>query len=207
VTKRIYGQKRTKKSEQPQPNADARDQNDSDYQSQQKQPAAQGVDESTLSKKEKRRRARGQVDDQITCQMGTFHRIWRVFGFILMMGLNIGIVGGDLMGGHAYVRLTWQREMLSLILLASFNGLVLFPILFEAWYVKADKDGIVLKAMFWHVTRRWDQVTDFKHPLYLKLAMLRFGRMFFFLNKRAFPDYAIFESLVQRYWIKPQAKV
>jgi len=77
---------------------------------------------------------------------------------------------------------------------------VLFPIIFEAWYVKADKEKIELKTMLWRATRQWDQVTDFKNPVYMKLAMLRTGRLFYFLNKRVLPDYPILESIILRRW-------
>jgi hypothetical protein len=207
VTKRIYGQKRTKKSEPPAPNAVAQGDDDLSNQAGQNPPAVQASAQASLSKKERRRLAREQVHDQVTCEMAMFHRLWRVLGFVLMMGLNIGIVGGDLAGGHGYVKLSWQRETASLILLATFNALVLFPILFEAWFVKADKDGIALKGMFFRTSKPWDKVTDFKHPVYLKLAMLRLGRMLFFLNKRVLPDYPILEAIILRYRPVEKSKV
>jgi hypothetical protein len=207
VTKRIYGQKRTKKPEPPLSNADIRDRDNLDDQQQKENPPAKGDQEPALSKREKKRLKREQAHDQITCQMGTIHRLWRVLGFILMMGLNIGIIGGDIWGGRAYVRLSWQREAVSLIMLVIFNALVLFPILFEAWYAKVDKDGITLAGMFWRISRSWDKVTDFKNPVFLKLAMMRLGRFLFFINKRVLPDYAILESLILRYWRSPKSKV
>jgi hypothetical protein len=207
VTKRIYGHKRTKKSEPASSNVDAQAQDDLAADQPQNAPSVPDAAQPLPSKRDRKRRAREQAQDQISCQMGKFHRLWRALGFVLMLGLNIGIVGGDLMGGAAYVRLSWQREAISLLLLVFFNALVLFPIVFEAWFVKADKDKIELKTMFWRTSKRWDEVTDFKNPVYLKLAMLRTGRGFYLLNKRVLPEYPILEALILRYWRVPRTKV
>jgi hypothetical protein len=204
VTKRVYGNKRIKKSQPASANVDASPEDESSAQARPVKPAEKGapadapLQPEPLSKKERKRRAKEIVEDEISCRMGILQRIWRVFGFVLMMGLNTGIVGGDLLGGSSYVRLSWQRETISLLLLAGINALILFPILFEVWLVKADKEGIELRSMFWRTVKKWDQVTDFKNPNYLKLAMLRTGRGLFFINRRL-PNYPILEQLILRY--------
>jgi hypothetical protein len=208
VTKRVYGNKRIKKSSA---NVDASPEDESTFDARQQKPAEKDVagdaplQSEQLSRKDRKKRAREVVEDQISCRMGNLQRIWRVFGFILVMGLNMGIVGGDLFGGSSHVHLSWRREIFGFVMLAGFNGLVLFPILFEAWYVKADKEGIELRSMFWRTVKKWDEVTDFKNPIYLKLAMLRSGRGLFFINRRQ-PNYPLLEQLILRYMRVPKTK-
>jgi len=207
VTKRIYGQKRTKKQEPPTADVDKRASLTlSDAPTENLLTEAQNKSQSAPMRSGKKRRSRQSADDQITCQMGKFRRLWRVLGFVLMLGLDIGIIGGDAAGGIAYGRLSWQREAISLVLLTVFNVLVLFPIIFEVWQVKADKDKIELKTMLWRATKPWDQVTDFKNPIYMKLSMLSTGRAFYLLNKNVLPDYPILESIILRYWRAPKRK-
>ncbi len=145
-----------------------------------------------------------QAHDQITSQIRTLSKIWRVIGLVLVIGLNVGILGEEIFGDLSLAHLSWQRELINSIVLLFFDAIVLFPILFETWYVHVSPENIELRALLWRSSRQWNAVTGFVSPPYMKFSLLRFGRLFYLLNKRALGDYEVVEKLIRLYGRAPQ---
>ncbi len=138
--------------------------------------------------------------------MGTWSRLWRFLGRVLVFGLSFAIVGEESFGMNLPHRFSWQREVVNVLILFFFNAIILFPILFEAWFVKIDKNGIELRSIFWRSSRNWSAISEFRSPIYLKFALLRSGHFFYLLNKRALPQYPVVEALIEQYGRFPRKK-
>jgi len=57
------------------------------------------------------------------------------------------------------------------------------PIVFEVNRIETDKDGLKLSTLLWKTRLKWEQITKFEQPKYLKFAILCTPKSFYLLNK------------------------
>jgi hypothetical protein len=192
VSKRVYGSKRIKQAKSVTPERAPSTELNSE---------AEPIDASSSVRAPKRRKGAEDkaTSDQVVSQMDKWSRLWRIVGLVLVVGLSFAIVGEESTATHFPYRISWQRELINFLILFFFNAIILFPLLFEAWFVKVDRSGVELRALFWRSQRNWSAVSEFRNPSYLKFALLRSGRLFYLLNKRALPEYKVVEGLIEQY--------
>ena len=200
MTKRIYGSKRPKKvediveSENPEQQKTAR-------------PAVSNSTnevEAAPEPRSKRRKKQAQqveepLPDEVVCQLRLWQRAWRWLGFTLISVLTVSFLASDYTSGIGAGRFIWQREVFSLAVLLFFTATVLFPILMECWYVRADKDGLNMKSLFWIGKATWSEVKEFRNPKFLKFALLRTNRFFYLVNKYALPEFDKLDRMINFY--------
>jgi len=192
VSKRVYGTKRIKQAKSVTPErASSKEVN--------LEAESIGTGSSFGAQKKRNRAENKATCEQVISQMGKWSRLWRILGLVLVVGLSFSIVGGESTAVHLPYQISWQRELVNFLILFLFNAIILFPLLFEAWFVKVDRNGVELRAIFWRSQRSWSAVSEFKNPRYWKFALLRSGRLFYLLNKRALPQYEVVEALIQQY--------
>jgi len=200
VTKRIYGAKRQKKTEEvvesDQPN--------------QQNSAPPAVSNNTnefeaepLTRSQRRKKQAQQVEeplpDILVCQLRLWQRAWRWLGFTLISVLTVSFLASDYSSGIGVGNFSWKRELFSFCVLLFFTVTVLLPILFECWYIKADKDQMDMRALFWTGKVRWDDLKEFRNPKFLKFALLRTKSFFYLVNKFALPDFPKLERMIKAY--------
>ncbi len=192
MTKRIYGKREKKAKEDDTPDQAAAPESRSGAEEPVRAPAK--------SRRERRceeKQGPKPLPLEMTAKMTTFQRVWRCFGLFVVTGLGLSILGSSIATGKAiFQRPDWVYQVAMSIMLLVFNILIVFPIVFESWRVSVDQDGLEIRNIFWLAKLEWDDVVDFKNPHYLKLALLRTRKCFYFLNKRSLSDYETLEAIL-----------
>jgi hypothetical protein len=198
VTKRIYGSKRPKKDEEIV---------ESDLPEQQK-PASPAVsnEKTAVAAEPRSRKQRRQAQqeeeplpEELVCQLRLWQRGWRWLGFILISVLTTSFLASDYSTGIAVGHFDLKREAFSFCVLLFFTITVLFPILFECWYIKADKVGLTMKSLFWPGRVKWSDLREFRNPRFLKFALLKSNNFFYLVNKFALPEFPKLERMIKHY--------
>ncbi|PWT95059.1 MAG: hypothetical protein C5B53_11975 [Candidatus Melainabacteria bacterium] len=121
----------------------------------------------------------------------------RLGGFILVVVLNIALIMSDVShhhGARPYSR--HANEFLLYAVLLCFNLMILIPALFEVRWFKSGPEGVQLATLWWKAKLTWGELIKFRHPRYLKMAMLRTKRCFYILNRRDLTNYDLIEAVL-----------
>lgn len=122
--------------------------------------------------------------------------VWKIVvrlgGFALVVVLNIALIMSNVIN-HSGVPHHWRDYFLYGALLF-FNATILIPALFEVRWLKMTKDGLELSTLWWKSTLSWSDLLEFRHPHYLKIAMLKTRKCMYLLNKRDLTNYDLIES-------------
>jgi hypothetical protein len=75
------------------------------------------------------------------------------------------------------------RELFFFGMVGFIDVFMFLPIILEVNRIETDRDGLKVSALFWKARLRWDQITKFEQPRFLKFAVIRTPRSFYLLNK------------------------
>lgn len=75
------------------------------------------------------------------------------------------------------------RELFFFGTVAFIDIFLFVPIVFEVNRIETDKDGLSLSTLLWRTRLKWEHITHFEQPKYLKFAIVRTPRCFYLLNK------------------------
>lgn len=127
--------------------------------------------------------------------------LWKIFvrlgGFSLVVVLNIALIMSDV--SHHHVVKPYSRhtnEFLLYAVLLMFNMLILIPALFEVRWFKCGPEGVQLATIWWKAKLTYKELREFRHPRYLKIALLRTARCFYILNRRDLTNYDLIEGVL-----------
>ena len=127
--------------------------------------------------------------------------VWKIAarfgGFALVVVLNIALIMSDVSHHHAVKPYSHRvNELLLYGVLLFFNLLILIPALFEVRWLKSSPEGVQLATLWWKSKLTWKDLIEFRHPRYLKMAMLRTRRCFYILNRRDLTNYDLIEAVL-----------
>ena len=119
----------------------------------------------------------------------------RLVGFSLVVFLNLSLLMSSVTYHHGVKPHAHQfNEPLLYGVLMFFNILILIPALFEVRWLKMSSEGLQLATLLWKSRLSWQDIVEFRHPAYLKVALLRTRRCFYILNRRDLTNYGLIEA-------------
>lgn len=116
-------------------------------------------------------------------KMWLLGKLFRYSGSMVLLLLNLSMVMSlrdRMMQGLA---MDPAKELFFFAFLAVVDVMILIPLLFEANKVETDGERIRLQMLFFRRTLRWEQITAFEQPRFLKYVFLKTNRCFYLINK------------------------
>jgi hypothetical protein len=186
VTKRIFKDNKAKKSKGPQGPEESAPQ----------QPS-QPVPPETSVPSSKRAMKRNPLPAVIEGSLPLWKIAARLIGFLLVVVLNFALIMSDVSHHHVVKPYSHHANVILLYcVLLFFNLLILIPALFEVRWFKSTSEGVQLATLWWKTKLSWKDLIEFRHPRYLKVAMLRTRRIFYILNRRDLTNYDLIEAVL-----------
>jgi hypothetical protein len=119
----------------------------------------------------------------------------RLIGLTLVVVLNVAFVMSSVSYHHGVKAPAHQfNEPLLYGVLMLFNIMILIPALFEVRWLKLTLEGLQLATLLWKTRLSWQDIVDFRHPMYLKVAWLRTRKCIYILNRRDLSNYGLIEA-------------
>jgi hypothetical protein len=116
--------------------------------------------------------------------------VTRAFGAIVLCILNVAMVGSIISRVQAHLRINWQLEAVTLLVIIFMDAAILRQVVFEVRKVSLWKDRIALNTLFWKATLSWDQIIEFKKPGIVAMAVIKTKKVAYRLNKKDFSQFA-----------------
>jgi hypothetical protein len=113
----------------------------------------------------------------------------RLFGCTILLMLNFCLTM-SIIDRHSHgFQIILLQELVTILFVLFLDVIILLPMAFEVDMAKITDEGLVLKTTFRKKLIPWNEITSFKAPVYLKLAILRTRGCFYLINKRQLKRY------------------
>jgi len=123
----------------------------------------------------------------------------RIFGFIVMLALNVSMIGADVERAGKHIELVWFHELIMYIALLVIDATLLLPIVFEVDKAIVQDSRLTLKTLFWTTKLPWTNLVSFKSPRMLKFGILKTLKCFYLINRRDIRGYEqLAQTIIQR---------
>lgn len=117
----------------------------------------------------------------------------RIIGFCLVVALAVSLIMSDITLSHGGRPHPFQGMLLYVVLLI-FICTILIPTIFEVRQIKVTALGLELSTIFWRSNLAWQDIVAFRHPDYLKIAMIKTRKCIYLINKRDLSNYEELEK-------------
>ena len=128
---------------------------------------------------------------------GPWPRLFRWVGVGVILALHSGII---MTSYHSHVglgRAVSIKECIVYVMLLFMTAVLVPQIVFEVDSVRADADGLRIRNLFLSFHEKWADLKSFYDPPWLKFAVLRGAKFFYFLNKRDLNDFDRLEQTIK----------
>jgi len=128
------------------------------------------------------------------CRLPLAKVLIKLIGLLLVICLSLALFLSEISLSRGQPHVPTAKECGLYGLLMLFYTMILIPALFEVRRAKIQASGLTLWTLWWKAKLDWQEITEFRHPAYLKFALIRTGRMFFLVNKSDLSNYDQLES-------------
>lgn len=118
---------------------------------------------------------------------------WGVFAFVMFLYFSLILLSyrSHFIQGQGFV----LKEIVVYIMCSLMLVPILPSVVLEVDYVRVEDDGIVFQNLVWRRKEKWENLTSFANPIYLKFAIVRSKSFIYLLNRRDIPH---FDALAER---------
>ena len=117
---------------------------------------------------------------------------WIVFCIVLFLYFSLLLMSyrAHILQGKGFL----PQELVVYILCSIMLLPILPSVVLEVDYVRVEDDGIVFQNLVYRKKEKWEDITKFTNPQYLKFAIVKTKKFVYLLNRRDMPN---FDQLAQ----------
>lgn len=120
---------------------------------------------------------------------------WVVFCIVLFLYFSLLLLSYH---AHFLLHKGFLLQELIVYILCSIMLLPILPsVVMEVDYVRVEDDGIVFQNLLFRRKEKWEDITRFANPLYLKFAIVKTKRFVYLLNRRDMPNFDHLAQMVE----------